>query len=85
MTYIVTAATGLHEFPEHNEVGLVDGQEFVHYDSKLMKVIPKTDWIEKNVGADYWERETQRNINTQETYKANIGIVMKRFNQTDGK
>ncbi|CAK6971636.1 class I histocompatibility antigen%2C F10 alpha chain-like [Scomber scombrus] len=84
MTYIVTAARGVHGFPEHNEVGLVDGQVFVHYDSNLKKIIPKTDWIERNVDAAYWERETQRNINTQQVFKGNIDTVMGRFNQTSG-
>ncbi|KAM9738377.1 class I histocompatibility antigen, F10 alpha chain-like isoform 3-T3 [Menidia menidia] len=84
MTYIVTTATGLKEFPEHNEVGLLDGEEFVHYDSNLKRIIPKTAWIQENTDADYWERETQRNINTQETFKANVRIVMQRFNQTGG-
>ncbi|KAG7219329.1 hypothetical protein INR49_003447, partial [Caranx melampygus] len=84
MTYIMTTVSGLNGFPEYNEVGLVDGQEFVHYDSNLKKIIPKTDWIEKNEGADYWERETQRNINNEQTFKANVKIAMQRFNQTGG-
>ncbi|KAG7457593.1 hypothetical protein MATL_G00228850 [Megalops atlanticus] len=84
MKYIVTAVQGLDGFPEHTEVGMVDDQEFVFYNSKLKKVIPKTDWIEKNEGAAYWERETQRNIQTQQVFKSNVGIAMQRFNQTGG-
>ncbi|XP_040909456.1 class I histocompatibility antigen, F10 alpha chain-like [Toxotes jaculatrix] len=84
MTYIVTAVSGLDGFPKHNEVGLVDGQEFVHYDSNLKKIIPKTAWIEKNEGADYWDRETQRNINTEQVFQANVATAMQRFNQTGG-
>ncbi|XP_028256387.1 class I histocompatibility antigen, F10 alpha chain-like [Parambassis ranga] len=87
MTYIVTGVSGINGFPEHNEVGLVDGEEFVHYDSHLKKVIPKTAWIEKYVNAEeagYWDKETQRNINTEQVFKGNIGTVMQRFNQTGG-
>lgn len=85
MTYIVTAATGLNKFPEHNEVAVVDGQEISHYDSNLKKMIPKNDWIEAIVDADYWNRGTLRNINTEQTFKTNIAIVMQRFNQSGGK
>uniref|UniRef100_A0A3Q3J751 MHC class I-like antigen recognition-like domain-containing protein n=1 Tax=Monopterus albus TaxID=43700 RepID=A0A3Q3J751_MONAL len=85
MTYIITGVSGLDEFPEHNEVGLVNGQEFVHYDSDLKKIIPKSAWIEKNMDADYWDRETQRNINNQQVFQANIATAMQRFNQTGGE
>ncbi|KAL6466114.1 hypothetical protein MHYP_G00262470 [Metynnis hypsauchen] len=86
MQYILTAITPGINFPEHTEVGLVDGEQFVYYDSNIREVIPKTDWIKK-VDADmanYWTRETQRNRDTQETFKTNIATVMKRFNQTEG-
>lgn len=85
MQYIVTAVSGLDEIPEHTEVGMVDGQQFVYYDSVLKKIIPKTDWIEKNVDASYWKRETDRNIATEQTFKSNVAIAMTRFNQTRGK
>ncbi|KAK1783960.1 hypothetical protein P4O66_022615 [Electrophorus voltai] len=85
MQYIVTAVTPGISFPEHTEVGLMDGEPFVYYDSNIRKIIPKTEWIKNNEGEDYWDRETKRNQATQETFKANIAIAMSRFNQTKGK
>ncbi|XP_036455158.1 class I histocompatibility antigen, F10 alpha chain-like isoform X2 [Colossoma macropomum] len=46
-------------------------------------MIPKTEWMKKNVGEDYWTTETQKQERAQEIFKANLVILMKRFNQTD--
>uniref|UniRef100_A0A8B9JCJ0 MHC class I-like antigen recognition-like domain-containing protein n=1 Tax=Astyanax mexicanus TaxID=7994 RepID=A0A8B9JCJ0_ASTMX len=84
--YILTTVTPGLNLPEHTEVGMVDGEEFVYYDSNIGKVIPRTAWIKKVDGddADYWNRETQRNQATQETFKANVQTAMQRFNHTKG-
>ncbi|XP_036416366.1 H-2 class I histocompatibility antigen, Q9 alpha chain-like [Colossoma macropomum] len=86
LQYIYTAVTpGIH-FPEFTVVGLVDGEQFDYYDSNIRKDVPKTDWIKK-VDADdpdYWNRQTQIVQRHQETFKANVGILMKRFSHTEG-
>uniref|UniRef100_A0A668TTQ4 Ig-like domain-containing protein n=1 Tax=Oreochromis aureus TaxID=47969 RepID=A0A668TTQ4_OREAU len=64
MTYIETAATGWNESPELTEVIFVNGQEFVHYKSSLKKMVPKTEWIEKTVDPEYWEREKYLSFTT---------------------
>ncbi|KAJ8335320.1 hypothetical protein SKAU_G00409590 [Synaphobranchus kaupii] len=84
LKYFYTAVTAGIDFPEFTAVGLVDDEQFMYYDSNTKKAIPKTDWIKENERADYWERESQTGIGTQQTYKANIGTVMQRFNQTQG-
>ncbi|KAG5843029.1 hypothetical protein ANANG_G00184160, partial [Anguilla anguilla] len=81
LKYFYTAVTAGIDFPEFNVVGLVDDEQFVHYDSNSSRMIPKTEWINKTVAADYWDRETQTLIGSQQTFKANIGIAMQRFNQ----
>ncbi|KAJ8273753.1 hypothetical protein GJAV_G00105140, partial [Gymnothorax javanicus] len=82
LKYFYTAVTLGIEFPEFTIVGLVDEEPFVYYDSNIRKMIPKTEWIEESVEADYWERESQREIGTQQVFKANIATAMQRFNQT---
>ncbi|XP_053085090.1 BOLA class I histocompatibility antigen, alpha chain BL3-7 isoform X7 [Pangasianodon hypophthalmus] len=67
-------------------VGLVDGEQFVSYDSNIKKLIPKTEWIKKVEADDprYWERETDRAQDQQEFFQNNLATVMQSFNQTEG-
>uniref|UniRef100_A0A8B9J4V5 MHC class I-like antigen recognition-like domain-containing protein n=1 Tax=Astyanax mexicanus TaxID=7994 RepID=A0A8B9J4V5_ASTMX len=55
-----TGVTGIN-FPEFTAVGMVDGEQFVHYDSNTREQRPKTEWIKKVVGddAEYWDTETK--------------------------
>ncbi|KAF5891247.1 MHC class I alpha chain, partial [Clarias magur] len=84
LQYIFTAVTPGINFPEFTSVGQVDGQQIDYYDSKIRRDIPKTEWIQKNVGDDYWSSETQRCQGTEETFKVDVGTLMGRFNQTKG-
>ncbi|KAI4894156.1 hypothetical protein NFI96_004513 [Prochilodus magdalenae] len=80
--YIITATTPGINFPEYTVVGLVDGEQFVYYDSTIEKMIPKTEWM--NVGEEYWSSETDKQKNAQEIFQADLDILKKRFNQTEG-
>ncbi|KAG7318674.1 hypothetical protein KOW79_018429 [Hemibagrus wyckioides] len=84
LQYFFTGVTPGINFPEFTTVGLVDGEQFDYYDSDIRKMIPKTEWIQKNVGEDYWNSETQISQGWQETFKAGVDILMQRFNQTGG-
>ncbi|KAI4896118.1 hypothetical protein NFI96_011368, partial [Prochilodus magdalenae] len=50
LQYFYTAVTPGINFPEFTVVGLVDGQQVVYYDSNTRKMIPKTEWMERNEG-----------------------------------
>ncbi|XP_027009996.2 BOLA class I histocompatibility antigen, alpha chain BL3-7-like isoform X2 [Tachysurus fulvidraco] len=86
LQYSYTALTpGIH-FPEFTAVGLVDGEQFVSYDSNMRKMIPKTEWIQ-NISTDspdYWNRETQDIQSNQEKVHQLLVTVMKDFNHTEG-
>nr|AYC61987.1 class I histocompatibility antigen A2 [Anguilla japonica] len=84
LKYFYTAVTAGIDFPEFTTVGLVDDEPFTYYDSNIRRETPKTEWIKENVGADYWDRNTQTSLGAQQSFKANIGIAMQRFNQTQG-
>ncbi|XP_026888637.2 H-2 class I histocompatibility antigen, Q7 alpha chain-like [Electrophorus electricus] len=86
LQYFYTAVTSGINFPEFTAVGLVDGQQFVYYDSNIRQSIPKTEWIKKvdDDDPDYWNRETQIQQDSQETLKVDVATGMERFNQTKG-
>ncbi|XP_060763824.1 BOLA class I histocompatibility antigen, alpha chain BL3-7-like [Neoarius graeffei] len=83
LQYFHTGATGIN-FPEFTAVGLVDGEQFVYYDSNIRKKIPKTEWIQKNVGEDYWDSETQSAQGNQAWFTVSLPKAMQRFNHTPG-
>ncbi|KAK6470089.1 H-2 class I histocompatibility antigen, partial [Huso huso] len=75
----VSEGTGL---PEFVTVGMVDDVQHVHYDSVTKKTRPTQDWMAKSVGPEYWQRENQNLIGAEQSFKAGIGILTQRFNQT---
>ncbi|XP_047663619.1 class I histocompatibility antigen, Non-RT1.A alpha-1 chain-like isoform X2 [Tachysurus fulvidraco] len=86
LQYIHTAITPGINLPEYTDVGLVDGEPFVHYDSNIKKYIPRTEWIKKitDDDPDYWSSGTQIQNDAQKIYKENVITLMRRFNQTEG-
>ncbi|KAI4876697.1 hypothetical protein NFI96_032125, partial [Prochilodus magdalenae] len=86
LRYFYTGVTpGLH-FPEFTLVGLLDGEEFVYYDSNIRRMIPKTDWIKKIDDDDpqYWDRNTQWAQSNQEDFKISLDIAMQLYNHKGG-
>ncbi|XP_028821922.1 class I histocompatibility antigen, Non-RT1.A alpha-1 chain-like isoform X2 [Denticeps clupeoides] len=84
LQYFYTQVTRGINFPEFTDVGLVDGQQFLYYDSNIRQAIPKVDWIKNNEGPDYWTRQSQGLQGTEAIYKANVVTAMQRFNQSGG-
>uniref|UniRef100_A0AAY5EKC2 Ig-like domain-containing protein n=1 Tax=Electrophorus electricus TaxID=8005 RepID=A0AAY5EKC2_ELEEL len=79
LQYFYTAVTPGISFPEFTAVGLVDGEQFVYYDSIMRKRIPTTQWMKKSVGADYWDLATQTVQGHEENFK--VDIVNQSFNR----
>ncbi|KAK6470096.1 H-2 class I histocompatibility antigen [Huso huso] len=84
LRYFYTGVSEGTGFPEFTIVGMVDDVQHVHYDSVTKKMRPTQYWMERSVGPEYWEGETQGSIGAEAVFKANIGIAMQRFNQTRG-
>ncbi|XP_036411208.1 class I histocompatibility antigen, F10 alpha chain-like [Megalops cyprinoides] len=82
LRYFYTATTGIPTFPEFVTVGLVDGEPISYYDSNIRREVPRQEWMAEE--ADYWEEQTQASISSEQNFKANIGILKSRFNQTGG-
>ncbi|XP_028819574.1 BOLA class I histocompatibility antigen, alpha chain BL3-6-like isoform X2 [Denticeps clupeoides] len=84
LQYFYTGVTQGFNFPEFTAVGMMDGQQFLYYDSNIRQAIPKVDWIKNNEGPDYWTRETQNLQGHEAKFKVNIGKLMQHFIQSDG-
>ncbi|XP_041665511.1 class I histocompatibility antigen, F10 alpha chain-like [Cheilinus undulatus] len=86
MEFFSTLSSEVPDFPEFVSVGMVDGIQADYYDSNMMEVIPKQDWMNKitEYRDDYWEWETGNALTHQQWLKANIEVAKQRFNQTGG-
>uniref|UniRef100_A0AAY4CFH0 Ig-like domain-containing protein n=1 Tax=Denticeps clupeoides TaxID=299321 RepID=A0AAY4CFH0_9TELE len=84
LQYFYTGVTRGINVPEFTDVGLVDGQQFVYYDSNIRQMIPKVDWIKNNEGPEYWNSETLNIQGTEAGFKVDIGTLMQRFNHSSG-
>ncbi|XP_072287532.1 class I histocompatibility antigen, F10 alpha chain-like [Pyxicephalus adspersus] len=72
------------DLPEFSIVGYVDGHEFINYNSESHLARPKTQWMEKNAGPEYWETQSLTAKGTEPVFKHNVKTAMSRFNQTGG-
>jgi len=85
LKYFYTAVSGDIDFPEFTAVGLVDEVQFIYFDSNTMKAVPKTEWIRRSEGADYWDSETQIGKHKHQNFQISIKTAIERFNQSKGK
>uniref|UniRef100_A0A3B3Q6C2 MHC class I-like antigen recognition-like domain-containing protein n=1 Tax=Paramormyrops kingsleyae TaxID=1676925 RepID=A0A3B3Q6C2_9TELE len=49
LQYVYSGTSGIPNLPEFMTVGLVDGEPFTYYDSKIRKEVPRQDWVTKAV------------------------------------
>ncbi|XP_030193735.1 H-2 class I histocompatibility antigen, Q9 alpha chain [Gadus morhua] len=85
--FFYTASSGLSTFPEFVSVQMVDEVQIEYYDSNTQRSIPKQDWAEqanRDTDPDYLERDTENRKGLQQAFKANMGVLKQRFNQTGG-
>ncbi|XP_072213917.1 class I histocompatibility antigen, F10 alpha chain-like [Excalfactoria chinensis] len=68
------------------EVGYVDGEIFVHYDSTTRRFVPRTEWM-KAAGAvdpEYWDRNTRNAQSSEQVDRENLAIAARLYNQSGG-
>ncbi|XP_072213924.1 class I histocompatibility antigen, F10 alpha chain-like [Excalfactoria chinensis] len=66
------------------EVGYVDGEIFVHYDSTARRYVPRTEWMAANMDQQYWDRETERGQRNEQNHRDNLVNAARRYNQSGG-
>ncbi|XP_076854767.1 class I histocompatibility antigen, F10 alpha chain-like [Brachyhypopomus gauderio] len=84
LRYFYTGVTPGINFPEFTVVGLLDGDQFVYYDSNIKRMISKTEWIKEHKDEDYWISETVISQKNEEIFNISVVNVMERFNQIKG-
>ncbi|XP_070593194.1 major histocompatibility complex class I-related gene protein-like [Erythrolamprus reginae] len=87
MKYFYTSISDPSQgLPHFVEVGFVDGQVFVHYDSHSQTLQPRVSWMEK-VGKEdpqYWERETRISRDEEQQFRDHLETLRNRYNQSEG-
>nr|AIY62735.1 MHC class I antigen [Gallus gallus] len=85
LRYICTVMTdpgpGL---PWNVDVGNVEGELFVHYNSTARRYVPRTEWIAAKADQQYWDGQTQIGQGNEQIDRENLGILQRRYNQTGG-
>ncbi|XP_067321544.1 patr class I histocompatibility antigen, B-1 alpha chain-like isoform X2 [Anolis sagrei] len=72
--------------PQFFLVGYVDDQQFVSYDAKAKRDLPKVPWIRKVEDDDphYWERNSQRSQNSELIFQVHLMTAARYYNQSGG-
>ncbi|KAI1902366.1 hypothetical protein AGOR_G00044030 [Albula goreensis] len=83
LKYFYTGVTGGTALPEFSAVGLVDDEQFMYYDSKINKAIPKSQWMEKAEN-EFLVRENKTACGQWQSLRDMIVDVMMHFNHTQG-
>lgn len=80
-----TTSTRLSEFPEFVSVGTMNDEPVGYFDSRTSRLQHRQKWMEENLGPEYLEQQTNNLKGSIPRFKANVGILMERFNQSGGK
>uniref|UniRef100_A0A8C6SPN0 Ig-like domain-containing protein n=1 Tax=Neogobius melanostomus TaxID=47308 RepID=A0A8C6SPN0_9GOBI len=86
LLYFDTSSTQVPNFPQFVSVAYVNGLQITHYDSNTKREMPKQEWMKKITDEDheYWDRNTQIALNTEQASKGNTETAKQRLNLTDG-
>ncbi|XP_070600256.1 major histocompatibility complex class I-related gene protein-like [Erythrolamprus reginae] len=87
MKYFYTAVLEPRQGQPHFVVvGFVDGQVFLHYDSRSRKLQPRVSWIEKLRKKDpqHWDREIRKIRGQDEMFRADLENLRSRYNDSKG-
>ncbi|TSR04332.1 RLA class I histocompatibility antigen, alpha chain 11/11 [Bagarius yarrelli] len=85
LQYLYTAVKEMNA-PEFTAIGLVDGEQFMYYDSNSRKAMAKIAWLEKNEDElkQYWKDATPIYQGQENWFKDYVTTAMQSFNQTTG-
>ncbi|XP_014817509.1 PREDICTED: class I histocompatibility antigen, F10 alpha chain-like, partial [Calidris pugnax] len=70
--------------PEYVEVGYVDGNLIVSYDSETGRAVPRADWLVSNLDQQHWERGTHNAKTNQHLFCVRLERLHGHYNQSRG-
>ncbi|XP_056254694.1 major histocompatibility complex class I-related gene protein-like [Seriola aureovittata] len=86
LKYLLTATTGIPNFPEFIGAAMVDEVQVGYCDSNIKTAEPKQDWMKKIIKDDpqHLEWYTLKCFGNQQVFRTNIDNLKERLNQTQG-
>ncbi|XP_072213907.1 class I histocompatibility antigen, F10 alpha chain-like isoform X1 [Excalfactoria chinensis] len=70
--------------PWYFEVGYVDGDIFVHYDSTARRYVPRTEWTAANMDQQYWDLQTEIAQSNEQNSRVGLDNLARLYNQSGG-
>ncbi|KAM9384211.1 major histocompatibility complex class I-related gene protein-like isoform 2-T2 [Pholidichthys leucotaenia] len=86
LRYFITASSGIPKFPEFVGAALINDVLVGYCDSNIQRAEPKQDWIKRLIKDDpeHLKWYTDKCLNSQHVFRANIKGLKQRLNQTAG-
>ncbi|XP_072213912.1 class I histocompatibility antigen, F10 alpha chain-like [Excalfactoria chinensis] len=70
--------------PWYFEVGYVDGDIFVHYNSTARRYVPRTEWMAANMDQQYWDLQTEIAQSNEQNSRVGLDNLARLYNQSGG-
>ncbi|XP_040928822.1 major histocompatibility complex class I-related gene protein-like isoform X2 [Betta splendens] len=86
LIYVLTATSGVPNFPEFAAAAMVDGIQVGHCDSELKTAEPKLDWMKKLVEDEphHLQWYVRKCSGNQQVFRAIMDSLKQLLNQTEG-
>nr|AIY62748.1 MHC class I antigen [Gallus gallus] len=85
LRYVHTAMTDPGpRLPWFVDVGYVDRELFVLYNSTGRRYVPGTEWMAANTDQQYWYGQTQIGQGNERSVEVSLNTLQERYNQTGG-
>ncbi|XP_072213906.1 class I histocompatibility antigen, F10 alpha chain-like [Excalfactoria chinensis] len=66
------------------EVGYVDADIFVHYNSTARRYVPRTEWMAANMDQQYWDGQTEIAQSNEQNSRVGLDNLAWLYNQSGG-
>ncbi|XP_078073797.1 class I histocompatibility antigen, F10 alpha chain-like [Mustelus asterias] len=84
LTVIITALSGMTDFPEVTKVAMVNGVQVNYHDSNIQRSIPRLQFMADSFRVEFWEYLTDLVNSCSDKAMENLNTILKNTNQTSG-
>ncbi|XP_041069585.1 class I histocompatibility antigen, F10 alpha chain-like isoform X2 [Carcharodon carcharias] len=84
LTVIITANSGITDFPEFTKVAMVNGVQVNYHDSHIQRSVPRQQFMADSFGVEFWEYLTDLVKSFSDGAMENLNTILKSTNQTSG-